>query len=362
MTTQHTILGLMSGSSLDGVDLAIVRYKLNQDKSILSWHVLDCDTISFQDHWKNKLAQATDLSGKNLVILDTELGILFGDMIHKFINRNNHEVDLIASHGHTIFHLPDHKTTCQIGSAAHILAKTRIPVISNFRMTDMAYGGQGAPLAPLADKYLFPEYDLFLNLGGIANLSITHPGKETAYDICGCNRFFNHYARQFNVEYDKGGQIAAAGIIREDVIERLKKWSFYVLQSPKSLDNSELDVLIHEIDKAFNYNAKDMLATYVEHFSIKIAEAFNTKSIEGGEILATGGGAHNIYFCERLRHYLDARFTLIIPEKKIINFKEAILLTLAGLRSQFNQPIFDQQNTGATQSSTGGAYHSITSK
>jgi anhydro-N-acetylmuramic acid kinase len=348
----------MSGSSLDGVDLASVLFEMNDDHEIIQWNMLAAKTIPYDEGMMERLKTATSISGKELWLLHVDLGHTLGHMIHHFIQDHNLNPDYIASHGHTIFHEPDMHMTCQIGDGSAMSAITGIPVIADFRSNNMALGGQGAPLAPLVDKMLFKEYDLFLNLGGIANLSCTKSGTEIAYDICACNQFFNHFAQKLGQPYDKGGLFARNGAIINDLADYLNQWAYYKKPIPKSLDNTEVKNLILDIDRLFNHTPEDILRTGVYHVSEKIALAFNEIHIDTSrEILATGGGAYHAFLIEEIQSKLKDDLIVHIPSRSFIEFKEAILMALAGNRRWYGQAIFDAELTHASRSCTGGAVY-----
>ncbi len=357
MKTELTIIGLMSGSSLDGIDIAAVRFSGSSRGQIEDWHLIQGKTFSYHPERVEKLMQATELNGGELWKLHAEMGDIFGRLVKKFITDHELEVDFIASHGHTIFHFPVHQTTCQIGCGAQIAQTSQLPTLVDFRSTDMAYGGQGAPLAPLIDEYLFSEFNYFLNLGGIANATFRASEDIHAFDICPCNQMLNYFSKKMNMEYDRGGKLASSGKLNSDVLDYLNQCPYYEKTFPKSLDNSEVKSFTLDLDKKFNLPPSDILHTIVEHFARKIATTFVTLSNGKGEIFTTGGGAHNAYLIKRLTFFLGDRFKIYIPDRTIVDFKEAILMALAGWRRKFNLPIFNKTNTGASKSCTGGVWY-----
>ena len=354
----HIIVGLMSGSSLDGIDLAAMSFQVDRDGTFRSWDFMYGDTYAYDEEMISRLSRAPSCSGKELWQLHVDLGHLFGKKTAEFISTHQLTPRCVASHGHTVFHHPETRMSCQIGDGAAITVHCDLPVITDFRSTDMALGGQGAPLAPLADRILFPSFNYFLNLGGIANLSVTNQSNELAYDICACNQILNHFANKLHVPFDDGGNMARQGALQSDLLTHLSAWTYYNKAIPKSLDNSDVRKFIHEIDELFDYTTKDILHTAVEHMADKIAEGFNSLPVKGdGKILATGGGAFNDYLIERIQLKLNAPYSISIPKKEIINFKEAMLMCLAGLRRWFVQPIFYHTLTHASRDATGGAVY-----
>ena len=352
------IIGLMSGSSLDGIDLAAVSFNGDNDGNVENWTFLCGKTSSFEQSTKKRLIDAPESSGKELWQLHADMGHLFGREVAAFIKENNLNPTLVASHGHTIFHHPESHMTCQIGDGAAIAIESGIPVISDFRSTDIALGGQGAPLAPLADQLLFPDYEYFLNLGGIANLSTTNKNQNLAYDICACNQLLNFYAATLDLPYDDEGRVASRGKFQPDVMSFLNNWNYYRAEPPKSLDNEQVRKLIQHLDNSFNFSAKDMLHTAVNHMGEKIGQAFNMMIDDHPKkIMTSGGGAFNSYLISRINSNLNEQFSIEIPSIEVIEYKEAMLMALAGWRRLNKQSIFFHSLTGANRDCSGGAYY-----
>ncbi len=351
------ILGLMSGSSLDGVDMALISFSIDEIIRVRDWKILSAQTIPFEDQLARRLAGSTKLNGKELWQLHIDFGHYLGNLIRHFADESNHSIDYVASHGHTVFHYPDAHMTCQIGDGAAMSAISGLPVMVDFRGGDMALGGQGAPLAPLADRVLFPSYDCFLNLGGIANLNIPHKDNPIAFDICPFNQAFDFFAQKLNRQFDNEGQLARTGKVQAELLDFLFQWSFIKLPFPKSLDNTTVRQWIDEIDNFTKYSIQDILATLTAFFSQVIAESFNSNISENSKLLVTGGGAYNTYFIEKLNNKLDTKIDVTIPPDDIINFKEAALMSVAGLYRLHNKAIFDHRRTGATRSVSGGSLY-----
>ena len=337
----------MSGTSLDGLDIAACKFNFNDGK--WSYELVASETISYSNELVKRLRNANDCSGFELSLLDVDLGRMHGEWVASFIERYEVKPDLIASHGHTIFHRPDLGLTLQIGSAAHITAKTGIQTISNFRTIDVALGGQGAPLVPIGDRLLFSEYDACLNLGGIANISFEESGKRIAFDIVPCNMIFNEIARLEGLHYDEGGRIARRGRCITDLYERWNSLDFYSKEPPKSLGREYFEEhYIKEIGKGLFLT--DIMTTAVEHAVHQIAKIIQEHNLKN--VLVTGGGAHNDFLIEKLR--LESTADIVIPDAKSINFKEAIVFAFLGvlrIRGEINAL---SSVTGASSDSVGG--------
>lgn len=314
----------MSGTSLDGIDLVYVKINASEK---YSFKILKAETVSYSNEWKSALKNGFHLSGEKLVKLDADFGIHLGNIISKFISENNiAKIDFIASHGHTIFHNPAEKYTFQIGNGTQITAITGIKTICDFRVQDVALGGQGAPLVPIGDELLFSDYDYCLNLGGFSNISFHKNQQRIAFDICPVNIVLNHYVAALNLEYDDKGTIASTGKIENDLLSELNSLSFYSDTKPKSLGYEFVAETIFPIIEKFNLEIKDILRTFVEHIAIQISKKIESDA--GKTMLVAGGGAYNTFLIDRLQSQIKTQ--LIIPEKAIINYKEALVFALLG--------------------------------
>ncbi len=345
------VIGLMSGTSLDGVDLVYVKF--NRDKSY-TFKILNKKSINYSEKWKNRLQEAFNYTGERLTKLDVDYGEYLGNLIQDFILKNKiDKVDFIASHGHTIFHQPKKSYTLQIGSGAVINAITKIKVICDFRVQDVALGGQGAPLVPIGDQLLFSDYDFCLNLGGFANISYHIDNERNAFDICPVNIVLNNYTRKKGFEYDEGGKQARQGAIHDKLLNELNKLPFYAGDMPKSLGYEfVVETILPLIDK-YKLSLNDILKTFIEHSSFQIAEVINRNSNHSGQtVLATGGGAFNIYLIERIRFY--SNIEIVVPTKEIIDFKEALIFTLLGILRDENEINCLKSVTGATKDHSSG--------
>ncbi len=322
------VIGLMSGTSLDGLDLAYIKFNMN---NLQNFEILTAETIAYDTKWQTDLKNAYEMSAVELTHLDAQYGIYLGERINAFIKRHHIvKIDLIASHGQTIFHRPGAGYTTQIGSGAHINAVTGIKTICDFRTQDVALGGQGAPLVPVGDRYLFGQYDYCLNIGGFANISFEKAGNRLAYDICPANIVLNHYVGKLNLPYDDKGQLAASGKINAELLETLNRLDYYQTEKPKSLGWKFVTDKILPLIDSFSLKINDILKTYVEHIAIQIGW-----KTTGGTLLITGGGAHNDYLMQQIDKHTTSK--VIIPDKILVDYKEALVFGLLGLLKETGQ-------------------------
>lgn len=355
----------MSGSSLDGLDIAYTHFQETGGK--WSFEIVHADCIPYSEKWIDQLQHATSLPAMDYQLLHTAYGHYTGEQVNHFIAAHElaHKVDLIASHGHTTFHFPLHKMTAQLGDGAAIAAVTGLPVISDLRVMDIAFGGQGAPIVPIGEKLLLNEYDLLLNIGGIANISLKNGDGYTAFDICAANRVLNMLANQAGLSYDENGKMAANGNTNEHLLQELNSLEYYGQAHPKSLANDFGTGIVFPIIGRYNLRTEDALNTYVEHIcqqvrsSVKVLQQ-NSELYQqpetGRRLLVTGGGAFNTYLIRRLSEILtDLKVEIIIPDDKLINFKEAMIMSLIGVlrwREEYNVLA---SVTGASRNTIGGA-------
>jgi anhydro-N-acetylmuramic acid kinase len=354
----YKVIGLMSGSSLDGLDIAFVEFQ--EKAGNWSYKILNAACIEYEMEWTQKLKYAIDISAKEYQLLHAQYGKYLGEKVNEFIEANQlyHKVNLIASHGHTTFHLPEKNMTHQLGEGAAIAATTKLPVVSDLRSLDIAFGGQGAPIVPLGEKLLFPGYQYFLNIGGIANISINKENEIIAFDICAANRVLNMLSAERKLNYDDGGKIAASGKINNELFEKLNSLEYYFLPHPKSLANSFGTDTIYPLIKKYNVSTEDALCTYVEHICFQIKKSlepfFTNADVQ--KLMITGGGAFNTFLIERLsKHLLEINFEIYIPEDEVVKYKEAMIMALLGTLRWREQDTVLASVTGASQNSIGGA-------
>ncbi|HLO37028.1 MAG TPA: anhydro-N-acetylmuramic acid kinase [Lacibacter sp.] len=355
----YRTIGLMSGSSLDGLDIVFAEFYENAANWNFEIKAAGC--YEYSNEWKERLQNATALSALDYQLLHTDYGHYLGKEVNRFIEENNlhYQVGLIASHGHTTFHVPSKKMTAQLGDGAAIAAETQLPVVTDLRAIDVAFGGQGAPIVPIGEKLLLKDYSLFLNLGGIANISFNDPGKYIAFDVCPANRVLNLITGLVNKEYDAGGQMASLGNVNEELLKKLNAFEYYNQPFPKSLANSFGTDEIFPMLKSFGLPHNDLLRTYVEHIvqQIKFAIADNHKlQTTNHKLLITGGGAFNNFLIERLAAELSPiGIEVIVPEENLVKYKEALIMGFIGVlrwRQEYNVL---SSVTGAERDSIGGA-------
>lgn len=348
MQNEYTVIGLMSGTSLDGLDIAACRFI--EVEGGWQFEIIDAITKEYSTEWKSKLFLAHQRSGAELARLNAELGQLHGNWVKDFLQTQNTSFDFIASHGHTVFHQPEFSFTTQIGSAPHIAIATNIPVIADFRTIDVARGGQGAPLVPIGDLHLFKDYDCCLNLGGVANVSIKKNSGIEAFDICICNMALNFLAQKLNMEYDANGAIAASGTLDHVLFDKLNAIPYFNEKKPKSLGKEffeqEILQLIDQYEKI-----EDAMHTFVEHVAFQIARSVS----DGTQLLITGGGAYNAFLIERIKHHCKPQ--VIIPDDKTIQFKEALIFAFLGVLRMRGENNCLASVTGASTDSVGGAIY-----
>lgn len=352
----YNVIGLMSGSSLDGLDVADIEFNETGGK----WKFdIKCAACMPYDHsWAARLRDAIHLSAEDYLLLNVAYGRYLGVAVNDFIEKFNlhHQVNLIASHGHTTFHLPEKRMTHQLGDGATIAAETLLPVITDLRSMDVAFGGQGAPIVPMGEKLLFPDYHYFLNIGGIANISLHGDSKIIAFDICAANRVLNMLANEKNKPYDEGGNIASSGKVVQDLLTQLNRIDYYSKPSPKSLPNSFGTDTIYPLVKSFNLDTEDALCTYVEHIAIQIKNSLQTHQAVKGQVMITGGGAFNQYLLSRISKYLrEINFEIYVPDNDVIEYKEALIMGLLGILRWREQYTVISSVTGASRNSIGGA-------
>lgn len=313
----------MSGSSLDGLDLALVKFK--KEGEHYDFQILASETLPYPDFWKTQLSEAFHKQPDELTQLDKDYGRYLGEQVLAFAKKHNAKPDFVASHGHTIFHKPEQHYTLQIGDGQELSKACGFTVINDFRSEDVSKGGQGAPLVPIGDKLLFGNYEICLNIGGISNVSYDEDGKRIAYDLCIANQALNYLAQMKGLDYDRDGQLARSGNVDIDLLKRLNRHPFYGQLPPKSLGREFFEA--NQKDLLKDLSVKDMLATFVEHIALQIA--LGVSHLPKGKILVTGGGARNQFLMERLQ--ARSSHEVVIPEKTIIDYKEALVFAFLGL-------------------------------
>ncbi len=357
----YRVIGVMSGSSLDGLDLAFVEIEELGGK--WQYSLLEAECYAYSPEWEAKLSQAPAMAAVDFVKLDADYGRYIGAQINRFIQDRQleYKVGLIASHGHTVFHVPG-SHSIQIGHGAGIAATTALPVVADLRSMDLALGGQGAPIVPMGEKLLFSGYRYFLNIGGIANISCNGDTSYDAFDVCPANRVLNMLARTAGHDYDKNGGMAAVGRIHDPLLDRLNGLAFYQQDYPRSLANEFGTHEIIPLIAAFSLCPQDALATYVEHIAVQVHAAVerigNKRNIDATreKLLVTGGGALNGYLVSRLeKHLAPYAMEVEVPDINTVQYKEALIMALLGVLRWREEDTVMQTVTGASRSSVGGA-------
>lgn len=347
----YSIIGMMSGTSLDGTDLAHCTFEETENGYI--YHLGVCETIPYPEAWLNRLKTLPFATALEYAETHTAYGRYIGGLIKDFIGINTITADFAASHGHTIFHNPAKKYTSQIGEGAAIAAACGLPVVCDFRTGDVAAGGQGAPLVPIGDQLLFSHYDYCLNLGGFANISMHLNDKRIAWDISPANIILNHIAAQKGKPFDKNGEMAASGNIHTELLETLNSLGYYHMQPPKSLGREWIEREILPMLTQFNVSPEDAACTFCEHIAVQIASCLINDSQK--QMLITGGGAFNTYLVQRIA--ANTKVELVIPDHKTVNYKEALVFAFLGLLRMQGKSNCLSSVTGATHNISGGAVY-----
>jgi anhydro-N-acetylmuramic acid kinase len=328
MKSKYKVIGLMSGTSLDGLDLACSTF--TKLKSGWKYTIEKCTTVKYSDQWRDKLSTAHLLGGEELIALDSDFGTWLGKTTLDFMRRHTLSVDFISSHGHTVYHQPRRKFTYQIGNGYSLFSACRLPVVCDFRRQDVAFGGEGAPLVPAGDKFLFHEYDVCLNLGGIANLSVDVKGKRHAFDICFCNMGLNYLSSKISKPFDKGGSLSASGSVNETLLTTFKKIYRKYEKSRPSLGREIFENEIKPLLDDERIALADRLCTVTEAAAIEVSKAIQSFG-RNAKVLCTGGGAFNAFLIARMLHYGGDDITFIIPDEEVIKFKEALVFGFLGV-------------------------------
>ena len=338
-STMKRVIGLMSGTSLDGVDLVCVDFDTN---ALEDFNIQCSETVAYSEEWTVKLREAIHKNRQELEILDLEYGALLAQYVQSFIDKHAlSSIDFIASHGHTILHRPAMGITLQIGNGALIAKITGLQVICDFRSQDVQLGGQGAPLVPIGDALLFGKYDACLNLGGFANVSYNKGSARIAFDISPVNIVLNHYCNSLGLAYDDKGSIAASGAVSQDLLNQLNGLPFYREKGPKSLGLEWVQAAVFPLIDGFNLPMKDILRTCIEHMACQIATVLSGRK----EVLVTGGGVFNEFLMQRIAALSSLKIS--IPSNVLIAYKEALIFALLGVLKSEDQVNCLSSVTGA---------------
>ena len=347
----YRAIGLMSGTSLDGVDLASCVFTCKDN--VWSYQIEVAETFPYPEEWLSLLPSLMQVDAFTYAKASLDLGYYFGRLIRTFVQSHHIKTDFVASHGHTVFHQPGIGLTTQIGSGAAMAVTCGLPIVCDFRSNDVGLGGQGAPLVPIGDSLLFSDFGFCLNLGGFSNVSFEVGGKRIAYDVCPVNTVLNKLALRMGLPYDRDGLIARSGNIDLLLLSKLNNLSYYDLKPPKSLGFEWNDQNVWPLINASSLSVPDLLRTVVEHVATQLAQSMSI--FEKGKILVTGGGAKNIFLIERFAQH--SKHDLVVPSDLMIDYKEALIFAFLGvlrLRGEINCL---SSVTGASRDSIGGALY-----
>ena len=336
----YNVIGIMSGTSLDGVDLAHIYFKIKENK--WSFEIQECETVAYTENWIHELKLAVDYSTEKLVLLNKDYTKLLSSIINDFIQKNKiKNLDAVCSHGHTILHQPQNGFTLQIGNLPEIAKLLNKTVVCDFRVQDVQLGGQGAPLVPIGDSILFSDYDYCLNLGGFSNVSFEENGKRIAFDISPVNTVLNFYANKLGFDYDDKGKISQSGKTKAELLNGLNSLAYYQKSFPKSLGFESVKEIILPLIENYKITTEDKMRTFTEHVAYQIGKSldcFKIRNDRKGKLLITGGGTYNDFLIQEIQANLP-ELEIIIPDKKILEYKEALIFALLGvlkLRNEIN--------------------------
>lgn len=336
----------MSGSSLDGLDVCLCRFLSEQG---WSFEIIKSETIGIPPEMTTQLKQADQLTGRDLALLDIQYGRWIGNVINDFLKGLSLPISVIGVHGHTVFHLPGQQLSMQIGNAEAICVITQTPTVGGFRGKDVLMGGQGAPLVPFGENQLLPDYQAFINLGGIANVSV-HTHQIRAWDVAPCNQILNHFAKQLGHVFDDGGHLASSGQMDMPYLAYLRSLEYFHLPTPKSLSNQWSAQVLSNAPA----NPADGLYTYSHFLAEQLA---NDLSQVQGKVMLTGGGAYNDFLIQLLKKKVSPDLEILLPAPQLIDFKEALIFAFLGLMRTLRLPNVLSSVTGAQKDNVSGTLH-----
>lgn len=329
----YQVIGVMSGTSLDGVDLIYVTLSYSTH---WEFKIHYSETIPYSKYWFGVLSNAVHLSKQELLDLNESYTLELAGIINSFISKNNiNDIDAVCSHGHTVLHQPDKGFTLQIGNLKQLASLLNQNVVCDFRVQDVEFGGQGAPLVPIGDRLLFSKFDYCLNLGGFSNISFEENENRIAFDISPVNTVLNFYTNKLGFPYDDKGKIAKTGVLNLNLLDELNELDFFKKNYPKSLGIEFVNSFVFPIINKYSIPVEDVLRTFVEHVAFQIGKIV---TVENSSLLVTGGGAYNDFLIDRMRFYMPT-IKVIIPDSITLEFKEALVFALLGvlkLRNEIN--------------------------
>jgi anhydro-N-acetylmuramic acid kinase len=358
----YRVIGVMSGSSLDGLDMAFIQFE--EAGGRWTWQIEAAECCEYPASWQERLKGATELSAREYMLLHADFGHYIGRQVCRFMEENelSYRVSLIASHGHTTFHMPP-RMTGQIGCGAAIAAETGLPVVTDLRALDVALGGQGAPIVPIGEKLLFPDERFLLNIGGIANLSVATPAGYVAFDTSPANRLLNLLVAPQGLDFDEDGRIAATGEIDHELLRQLQSLPYHSMAYPKSLPNDfGTDVVMPVILKSGGI-IPNALRTVVEYIAWAVSTGVSgvidqaeLRDVAGSRLLVTGGGALNAFLVSRIDALMKPLgISAIAADPVTAMYKEALIMGLLGVLRWREESTALSTVTGASRDSIGGA-------
>lgn len=349
MKSKYNVIGVMSGTSLDGIDLVYVTFHFR--KKVWYFDINHAETVAYNYQWRQILKDLILCDSDELQQVDKKYTVYLSKTIKNFIQKNKiSDVDAICSHGHTALHQPENKLTYQIGNLSNLASLLQNRVVCDFRVQDVAFGGQGAPLVPIGDRLLFSKYDYCINLGGFANVSFEFEDERIAFDICPVNIVLNRYVEQLGFAYDDEGRIASTGTLNMELLKQLNALNFYNEAPPKSLGLEWVNTQIFPVIDALNIKVSDVLRTFVEHIAIQIVSIIGDNAKKS--VLITGGGAYNTFLIESIKKITKSN--IVIPPKGIIEYKEALIFGFLGVLKLREEVNCLQSVTGASRSHSSG--------
>lgn len=349
LISNYSAIGLMSGTSLDGLDICYVDFEKSADN--WSFEILQAETIPYDGNWFSQLKNAINLTSQDLLELNVNYGFFLGETVNQFITKHQiTQLDIIASHGHTVFHQPKKKFTLQIGDGRAIQILTKKNIAYDFRSQDVLLGGNGAPLVPIGDHHLFSEYEACLNLGGFSNISLVKNQQRVAFDICPVNIVLNELASKLGKSMDNNGDIARYGTINHHILEQLNELKFYQQSAPKSLG---IEWVLKKVSPLLIQDTtENLIATFTEHCAVQIALVLNQEKLNNA--LFTGGGAYNTYLIEKIKAKTNA--SINIPSQDIINYKEALIFAFMAVLKMTGDINILSSVTGSDKDHSSGIY------
>jgi anhydro-N-acetylmuramic acid kinase len=347
------VIGLMSGTSLDGVDIAFCSFTGN--KGSWTYSIIKTDTVSYSVKMREKLANLHKVGGRELILEHKAYGFFLGRLVADFCKKNRLSPQFIASHGHTIFHEPQKGITFQLGEGQALAIASGLPVVNDFRTADVLLGGQGAPLVPAGDRHLFADFAMCLNIGGFSNISFEEEGRRVAFDIGPANTVLNRIASKLGHDYDPDGSLARSGKLIRSLFGSMNKLEYYQAPRPKSLGREWLEMVFLPLIERRGSSSEDLLNTVTHHIAFQVATVINTYAKGHDRVLITGGGVRNQFLVELIRQ--KSNVEIIIPDPELVDFKESLVFAFLGLLRWINEINCFSSVTGASRDSCCGVIH-----